>query len=213
MSENSVMAIGKILKIEGGFVNNPSDKGGPTNWGITQRVYNAYVGYDSTNDEIRNMPEGDAMEIYKTNYWDAIGGDSILEYAVAYIIFDQAVNRGVSSALKQACRTVGIAESGGVNSFTISSVNAYDPYMFVTEYLMNSEDFYNAIVARDPSQAKFQKGWLNRVNNIRTYAEAKLGKVTALVVETVKENPWIWAFPAIAVLGVIAYYQMNKKGK
>jgi lysozyme family protein len=225
VSENSLKAIGKVLKIEGGFTDgktgaSANDAGGATNFGITQKVYEDFVGREVSVDEIRNMPEGDAYQIYKENYWDAIGGDSITEYAVAYIIFDQAVNRGVSSALKQACRTVGIPESGGVNSYTISKVNAYDSFMFVYEYINYSEDFYNQLVINKPTNNVFLKGWLNRCDKIRTYAEAQLGKTIAViedafndVTDTVEENPWIWAVPALAMIGIIVYYQMNKNKK
>lgn len=213
MSENSIKAITKVLAVEGGFVNNASDRGGPTNYGITQKTYDNYIGYPSSIDEIKNMPIGNAMEIYKSNYWDAIGGDYITSYPVSYIIFDQAVNRGVSSALKQACRVVGISETGGINSAVISAINLYDPDLFVQEYLWASEDFYNALVARDPSQAVFIKGWLNRVDKIRTYAEANLGQAVAVVQNALNENPYLYALPALAVVGVGLYYYFNMRKK
>lgn len=211
MSENSLKAINKVLAIEGGFVNNPLDAGGATNFGITKKVYEDFVGRTVSVSEIENMPQGDAYQIYKENYWDAIGGDYITEFSVAYIIFDQSVNGGVSHALKQACKTVGIPETGGVNTFVISSINSYDPFMFVTEYSMNSEDFYNGIVSRNPSQEVFIIGWLNRVNKVRTYCEANLGKVVAIIQNTLSENPWLYALPALAIIGVVAYYELNKR--
>lgn len=219
-NEKSLKAIQKILKIEGGFTNNPNDAGGATNFGITKKVYEDFIGREVSVDEIRNMPEGNAYQIYKENYWDAIGGDYITEFSCAYVIFDQAVNRGVSSALKQACRTVGISETGGVNSFVIKSINEYDPYMFVQEYLMYSEDFYNALVAQKPTNNVFLKGWLNRVDKIRTYAEANLGKPLAVAqefvsdtVDTMNDNPWLYALPALAIVGLVVYYNMSKKSK
>jgi lysozyme family protein len=213
MSDNSLKAINKLLLIEGGFVNNSSDRGGPTNFGITQKVYDAYVGYASTVDEIQNMPIGDAFAIYEANYWATIGGDYITEYAVAYTIFDQGVNRGVSSALKQVCTVLGIPVTGAINSQIISSVNAYDPQLFVEEYLTASENFYNAIVARDPSQEKFINGWMNRVDKIRNYAYANFGQPIAMMKEVLSDNPWIYALPVLALAGVIIYYEIEKNKK
>ena len=214
MSLNSDKAIDKVLKIEGNFVNNPLDRGGATNFGITQKTYEAYVGRKVSVSEIENMRVDEAREIYKRKYWDAIGGDYITSYPVAYIIFDQAANRGVSSALRQACKVAEVVQEGAINSAIIKAINLYDPELFIMEYLSASEDFYNALVAKDPTQKVFIKGWLNRVDKIRTYAEAQMGQAVAIVQETLNENPWIYALPAVAILGVVGYYFMIiKKGK
>jgi lysozyme family protein len=214
MSLNSDKAIEKVLKIEGNFVNNPLDRGGATNFGITQKTYESYVGRKVSVSEIENMRVDEAREIYKRNYWDAIGGDYITSFPVAYIIFDQAVNRGVSSALRQACKVAEVVQEGSINSAIIKAINMYDPELFIMEYLSASEDFYIALVAKDPTQKVFIKGWLNRVDKIRTYAEAQMGQAVAIVQETLNENPWIYALPAVAILGVVGYYFMIiKKGK
>lgn len=54
-----------LLGKEGGYVNHPDDKGGPTNWGITQAVARAN-GYDG---DMRNLARDHAMAIYKLLYW------------------------------------------------------------------------------------------------------------------------------------------------
>lgn len=210
MSENSTKAITKLLKVEGGFVNNPLDTGGATNYGITKAVYEAYIGRTVTVAEIQNMPIGNAMEIYKSKYWDTIGGDYIKSYAVAYIIFDQGVNRGPASAIGQVCSVLGIPKVSAINSNIIEKLNNFDPEKFVELYLDQSAAFYNALVVSKPTQIIFLKGWLNRVADIRNYALANLGQVTAMVKDTLNDNPWIYALPAFAVVGVVVYFNMNK---
>lgn len=91
-------AVAKVLKHEGGYVNDPDDPGGETKYGISKRAY--------PNVDIKNLTEAQAKAIYKRDYWDAIGADQ-LPANVRYAAFDTAVNMGVGKA-KQF-----IKESGG----------------------------------------------------------------------------------------------------
>lgn len=89
-------AIGPLLAREGGFVDNPADRGGATKFGISQR---AHPGLD-----IANLTEADARAIYRREYWDGIGADK-LPPAMRELAFDSAVNHGVGwtrQALEQA---------------------------------------------------------------------------------------------------------------
>ena len=60
-------AIKFVLKWEAGYVNNPTDPGGETNFGISKRKYPAV--------DIKNLTVAGAMEIYKRDYWDLFGLD------------------------------------------------------------------------------------------------------------------------------------------
>lgn len=172
---NFLDAIDKVLEHEGGFVNNPLDTGGATNYGITQRVYGAYVGRKVSVDEMKNMPKGNAVAIYKKNYWDKIQGDKIKDYAVAFTLFDQAVNRGISGAVKQAQKILNITQDGVAGSGFVYALNAASPKTFLDQYLAASEQAYRNIVANNPSQATFLKGWLNRIGSLKKYASNFVG--------------------------------------
>lgn len=167
---NFSKAVEQVLIHEGGFVDHPMDKGGATNWGITQKTYENYVGRSVTTDEIRNMPRGNAVEIYKTQYWDKVSGDNISNYGVAFAIFDQAVNRGISSASKQAQRVLGIYPDGIIGKETIARLNAYDAKTFITQYVDMSKAFYQSLVDRNPSQIVFLKGWMHRADSLLEYS-------------------------------------------
>src|SRR5437764_7132898 len=86
-------AIRRLLVSEGGYVNHPSDPGGPTNFGITLGDYRRYVKADATTADVRAMKVEEAEAIYRTTYWDAMRGDD-LPAGVDYCIFDYAVNSG-----------------------------------------------------------------------------------------------------------------------
>lgn len=202
---NATTAINKVLLTEGGYVNHPADRGGPTNWGITQKTYESWIGRSSSLQEIINMPKETAIAIYKANYWDRVGGDFIKSYAVAYAIFDQAVNRGIDASLRQAQKVLGISQTGNLSNEFISAINLINPQTFIDSYLVLSEQAYKTIVANNPSQAIFLTGWLNRVEDLKSYTQMKLTSIFT----TVSENPIYFALPAIAIFGVIGYYYLT----
>jgi lysozyme family protein len=78
-----------VFKWEGGYVNDPNDPGGETNYGISKRAY--------PNVDIKNLTRQAAQEIYQRDYWDAISGD-ILNPALACAALDCAINMGVGRA-------------------------------------------------------------------------------------------------------------------
>jgi len=89
-------AIERILNKEGGYVNNPNDSGGETNYGITESVARR-AGYKGT---MKAMPKELAIEIYANRYLDRIKFDDIAKVApsVAMRLSDVAVNMGVKRA-------------------------------------------------------------------------------------------------------------------
>ena len=177
-----VSAVAQVLKHEGGFVNHPADKGGATNWGITKRVYEAHVGRTVTVDEIKNMPQSVAAAIYKKNYWDAVGGDKIKSYGVAFALFDQAVNRGVGTVVKQTQKILGLPQDGAMGPKTLAALNAVGETEFLARFFAASLASYNAIVAARPEQGVFLRGWMNRLSSLEDYVEKQLGVQNGSVV-------------------------------
>ena len=96
--------INHILKIEGGYVNDPSDSGGETHFGITQRVARAH-GYKGP---MRDMPRAVAFTIYATRYWDALSLDHVENLCpkVAQELADTGVNMGVGRAAEFLQKTL-----------------------------------------------------------------------------------------------------------
>lgn len=129
-------AVNRTLQFEGGL--NPRDTNGtPSNFGINQKA--------NPNVDVRSLtPEG-AKGIYKSQYWDAIGGDN-LPPALAHVAFDTAVIAGPGKAKEL------IAQSGG------------DP----TRLLDLREQFQNSLLQRDPEKyGPYAKAWSNRIAGLR----------------------------------------------
>ncbi len=181
---NFLTAVNHLIdKSEGGFVNHPSDKGKATNWGITQKVYELYKGRAVSLDEMKKMPKSDAIAIYKKEYWDKIMGDSIKSYAIAYSMFDQAVNGGVSSAVKMAQEVAGISIDGKMGPITLGAINGINETNFVTRFYALAEKRYRYLATNEGPNDKdqdFIEGWINRAKNIREYALSNVGKTAGI---------------------------------
>lgn len=103
--------IDEVIGREGGYVNHPADKGGPTRWGITEVVAraNGYAG------DMRAFPRAEAAAIYRRLYWLGPGYDRIAEQAprVAAELFDTAVNMGPETAAGFLQRALNALNRGG----------------------------------------------------------------------------------------------------
>ena len=91
MSEPFDTAMTAVLGYEGGYVNDPNDPGGETNWGISKRAY--------PNLDVKNLTRDGAIQIYRRDYWDALGCDRFPS-VIAIALFDAAVNQGPVAAVR-----------------------------------------------------------------------------------------------------------------
>lgn len=204
-------AVEKVLKHEGGFVNDPLDRGGATNFGITQKTYDKWMqkktknpNYKSTVEEIKNMPIGNAKAIYKEEYWDTMGGDKIKYYSVASALFDQAVNRGVVAVSEQVQQVLNLPQDGIMGKNTITALNKLNDKDFLNQFFMMAEKSYRTIVKKNPSQVKFLNGWLKRLSSLQSYTNQFLGTTTG------KVTTGIGLF-ALMSLSFFLYLKLKKK--
>ena len=102
MKNNFDKCLHMLLEHEGGYVNNKHDKGGMTNLGVTKRVYDKWIGRESTEQEMRDLTPDDVAPIYKKNYWNRVKGDS-LPSGLDWSCFDWAVNSGSGRPAKAPC--------------------------------------------------------------------------------------------------------------
>lgn len=90
------IAAAHTLGIEGGYSDDPADRGGRTQWGITEAVARA----DGYQGAMRDLPKDRALAIYRRLYWDRIGLDWVaaVDPQIAQELFDTGVNMGVEVA-------------------------------------------------------------------------------------------------------------------
>lgn len=178
-----------ILKWEGGFVNDPTDSGGPTNKGVTIATYQAYCRQKGlprpTVEQLKNIPDAHWHDIIKTMYWDRWQADDIHSQKVANILVDWVWASGVHG-IKKPQSLLGVQADGIVGARTLSAVNFADPDQLFDALYKDRVRFINAIVARSVAayekkvgrkatesellkhtKKRFLKGWLNRLAGLR----------------------------------------------
>jgi len=159
-----------ILEREGGYVDHPNDKGGPTNFGVTLRTLQAWREDDNLGAfDVEKMSKDEARQIYRANYFLRPKID-MLPTLVQPIAFDMSINHGPGTAIKIVQRELRAngeecAVDGGIGSETIGAcekvVNAIGP-AFINKLVARRVRLYEAIVARDATQGVFLKGWKRR---------------------------------------------------
>lgn len=155
-----------ILKWEGGFANDPLDRGGATNKGITIGTFRQFYGKDATVEQLKRITDDQWTRIFKSGYWDRWKADHITNQAVANILVDWVWSSGING-IKIPQRVLGVADDGIVGEKTLAALNAQNPAEFFAKIHTERIKFVEDIVRRNPTQARFIKGWKNRINDIK----------------------------------------------
>ena len=157
----------ELLVREGGFVNHPDDRGGPTNHGITQATLSACIGRPATIDEVINLTADSARKIYLQLYYYRPHLDLLTNDAVAAQVLDFGVNSGPATAVQHLQRMVGAKDDGALGPLTVAAVDQYIELYGVRAtiglYLVRRLRFLAEIVRTKPTQRTFAAGWMNRV--------------------------------------------------
>ena len=173
MKQNFDACFAKVIKSEGGYVNDPADAGGETNLGVTIGAWGAYLNRAIQPGEMKALTVDTVKPFYKSMYWDKVKGDD-LPVGVDYAVFDFAVNAGVSRAAKFLQRAAGAVDDGVVGSGTLALVAKTTPGKLLENFAEQKEAFYNTLAEKNPTQQKFLKGWMNRVASVQTAATSML---------------------------------------
>ena len=170
--------IEEVLEAEGGFVNDPDDKGGATNFGVTQQSYSNFLGSPASVDDVRNMTRDEAKECYKKDFWIPAKVDRMPDN-LKHLYFDMVVNMGRRNAgkiLQQAVNTKknsavldvdGIIGSGSLSQIPDLTLNdvLVERSMFFANNCFDGSRF-----AKRTRQNKFLRGWIfHRVFHFLTY--------------------------------------------
>jgi lysozyme family protein len=167
MRANFESALKAVLHHEGGYVDHPKDPGGRTNLGVTQKVWEEWVGHEVDEKQMRALTPEVVGPMYKAKYWDKIKGDD-LPTGVDYCVFDAAVNSGPGRAAKWLQGCVGVEQDGGIGPKTLAAVATFDPADLVEDYAKRRLSFLMDL----PHWGTFGKGWGRRVAAVQTVASS-----------------------------------------
>ena len=116
----------QLIHHEGGYVNDPKDPGGETKYGISKRSY--------PDVDIAALTLEQAQAIYLRDYWMRARCDE-LPPAIAFLVFDCAVNSGIGQAIRFLQRAVGVADDGLIGPMTIAAVSRVDVESLASRFL------------------------------------------------------------------------------
>ena len=160
-----------ILSFEGGFVNDPHDAGGATNKGVTIATWTK-VGYDKDGDgdidvaDLKLITDAEAVNaVLRPHYWNRWKADDIKNQSIANILVDWVWGSG-AHGIKIPQRMLGVAQDGVVGSKTLAALNSQPTKVFFEAVKKEREAFFRRIVTAKPTQQKFLKGWLRRLESI-----------------------------------------------
>ncbi|QOC54618.1 hypothetical protein pEaSNUABM10_00171 [Erwinia phage pEa_SNUABM_10] len=167
------------VNIEAGYVNNPNDLGGPTNFGITQATAreNGYTG------DMRNLTRQMALDIYKKGWWDRMRLDRILAWnpLLADRMFDFGINAGRANCIKSLQRILNVLNrqgklyadidaDGGIGPATMTALEGFlkarglDGFNRLMFALTSHQvSYYTEISEKRVQNEEFTYGWYDRV--------------------------------------------------
>ena len=157
----------KLLKVEGGFTDDPDDRGnkrgdghgnrGSTNLGVTAMVWAEYTGKPAPIEVMKKLTKDDVKEMYRQEYWSKVYGDH-LPNGIDISVTDFAVNSGPGTAVRYLQRVVGATQDGAMGPQTLGMVHDMEIAEVLRAYASQREAYL-----RDLSDFnKWGRGWLNR---------------------------------------------------
>lgn len=159
-----------ILSWEGGYVNNPADKGGPTNKGVTLKTFRSVFGQTKTVDDLKHITDAQWLHIFKKYYWDKWQADKISDQSIANLLVDWYWGSGVYGiALPQ--KAMSLTADGVVGPKTLAAINTYPNKKELFDFLWKQRQAHFKRIAKG-TQRQFLKGWLNRLDGIK-YGQLK----------------------------------------
>ncbi len=153
------VAIEFVLKEEGGYTLDPNDTGGETNFGISKRRY--------PNEDIKNMTEERARELYKKDFWQKLRCDE-LPSPLAIAVFDAAVNQGESGAGRMLQVALQFKDTeadkidGLVGEATVTASHKFGPNL-LRRFMAQRMARYIRTILNKPTQEVFCDNWSGRL--------------------------------------------------
>lgn len=150
-----------MLNLEGGKTDEKSDRGGRTNFGITQRTYNDWLKQNKMkSSDVFKISKPRALKIYRKLYWGVIKGDQ-LPHNVAKAIMSMALTDGPQDSIRFVQGILNIEQTGFMGPKTLAAIWSKckkDDKMFTKQILDEQIKRYKS----DEQADIYGKGWTNR---------------------------------------------------
>lgn len=168
---------------EGGYANNPNDRGGETYKGVSRKNHPNWTGWKTIDEVKATNPaslnaavaqqaglQAAIHNFYQLNYWDPNRTGEIDDQQLANQVFDTAVNSGTGTAAKFLQQVAGVKVDMQIGPITLAAVNGADAKSIYTKFVDARRQFYERIIAANPSQKQFEKSWFSRLPDYKDLA-------------------------------------------
>lgn len=161
-------AIDEIIEREGGFSNRPSDRGGPTKYGITLKTLAQWRKHAVTEQDVRDLTVDEARAIYEQEYLKGPHIDQIPDAELAHLVMDIGVMSGPDTAIRllQRCLVehapIAVIVDGILGPQTLAALWAIDPLSIRTQLVVKRVVALVDLVQHDVSQLEYLEGWVRR---------------------------------------------------
>lgn len=153
-----------VLAREGGKVDDPTDRGGRTAYGITQRVFDLYRAQQGLEaKDVWEITPDETAQIYGKDFWNAYRCGKFRP-PVDLVVFDAFVQHRPRVVAQMVQRAVGAEVDGLIGPKTIERANSLEPSLLAERIIQLRLQLYQNIISHDPTQGRFMKGWLNRLH-------------------------------------------------
>ncbi|HBV7902443.1 glycosyl hydrolase 108 family protein [Enterobacter asburiae] len=173
-------ALDFVLAKEGGYVNDPTDKGGETKFGISDKRDGIADGKTDVNGDgkpdtaIKDLTPEQAAQIYFRDYWQAAYCTDWPD-GISLFVFDSSVQHGVKAAIRQLQSAAGVTADGIVGPNTTRAVICADPEWLLNRCFLRRSRFYADIIKSNASQGKYLSGWFNRLDELANACQEVIG--------------------------------------
>jgi lysozyme family protein len=163
--ETFLYAMAFLFQEEGGTNTDPLDRGGFTNFGLSEKQY--------PHLDLKNITREQALEIYYTDYWLSQRCHMFLS-PIALALFDSSVNCGPKPAAKWLQKSINhgnnfVDVDGIIGTQTILAATGPPPYKVAGGLVGYRLMHYADLVDRHPEQVRFIKGWIRRASRLLNY--------------------------------------------
>jgi lysozyme family protein len=165
MTKNFRYCLELVLKHEGGYVDHPKDPGGRTNLGVTQRVWEEWVGHEVDEKAMRALTPALVAPMYEMKYWRTSYCEK-LPRGLDLLVFSMAVNAGSGRSVKLLQDAIGVVADGIIGPRTMAKINEANVETLIDKFSEARRAYYRGLKLFPV----FGKGWLNRTDKERLEA-------------------------------------------
>lgn len=173
-------ALAFVLAREGGYINDPTDKGGETKFGISDLRDGLADGKTDVSGDgkpdtlIKDLTQEQAGQIYQRDYWLTTKCDTWPD-GISIFVFDSAVQHGSKKAIQLLQEAVGVQADGIIGPKTVNAVSTADAEWLLIRCFLKRSRYYADIIKSSASQGKYLNGWFNRLDELASACQEVIG--------------------------------------